>query len=117
MVFFISICAFGLIRQMDFQSYQQIEFCETGVARSAIFVVPYLTIWLNRSYLYTHQLAYMPILYVSTFSSFAIGAIFVKYDIAGQLRERIPIRSIGSNILAILIFILLLALRAMCPML
>lgn len=29
-----------------------------------------------------------------------VGAIFVKYDIAGQLRERIPIRSIGGQYLS-----------------
>lgn len=98
-----------------FRVINRLDFVKLVLLVGAIFVVSYLTIWLNRSYLYTHQLAYMPILYVSTLSSFAIGAIFVKYDIADQLRERIPIRSIGSNILAILVFILLLALRAMCP--
>ena len=93
----------------------RLSFVKLMLLVGGIFVGSYLIIWLNRSYLYTHQLVYMPILYVSTLSSFTIGAIFVKYDIAGLLRKRIPIRSTYNNILAILVFILLLAIRAMSP--
>lgn len=76
------------------------------------FVISYLAIWLNRIYLYTHQWAYMPILYLNLLSSFSIGAIFAKYDFSEQLRKKIPIHTIYSNIIAIFIFILLLTFRA-----
>lgn len=98
-----------------FRVIDRLGFVKLMLLVGVIFIVSYLIIWLNRSYLYTHQLAYMPILYVSTLSSFAIGAIFVKYDIVRQLRKRMPIHSIYCNILGILVFVLLLAVRAMSP--
>lgn len=75
----------------------------------------YLTICLNRDYLYAHQLVYMPILYLSCLPSFIIGACFAKYDVASVLSNLIRIKSIGMNFLWILVFILLLAVRALIP--
>lgn len=80
-----------------------------------VFIFSYFITWLNIHYWHVSRYLHMLILYISLLSSFSIGAIFVKYDIDSQLRERFPIRSIYSNILAILVFILLLALRIMSP--
>lgn len=98
-----------------FRVINNLNFMQLVLLVGGIFIVSYLGIWLNRPYLYSHQLAYMPILYVNTLSSFAIGAIFVKYDISEQLRKKIPIHSIYSNLLIILIFIFLLFVRAISP--
>lgn len=71
-----------------FRVVNYLNFVQLMLLVGGIFVVSYLGIWLNRSYFYSHQLAYMPILYVNTLSSFAIGAIFVKYNISERLREK-----------------------------
>lgn len=80
-----------------------------------IYIISYLIIWQNRSYLYTHQIVYMPIIYINLLCNFSIGAIFAKYDIAKQIQQKISIQSIYSNTLAILVFVFLLMIRALCP--
>lgn len=88
-----------------------IALCVIGV----VYVCSYLTIWFNREYLYTHQLVYMPILYLSCLPSFALGAVFAKYDWFAILKNKIEIKTIGQNILWIAVLVLLLLLRALSP--
>lgn len=79
------------------------------------YILSYLIIWLNREFLYSHQLVYMPILYLSCLPSFALGAVFAKYDWFAILKNKIEIKTIGQNILWITVLVLLLLLRALCP--
>lgn len=80
-----------------------------------VYVFSYFIIWLNREYLYSHQLAYMPILYLSCLPSFALGAIFAKYDWFAVLRSKIEIKTVGLDILWVLLLVFLLMLRALSP--
>lgn len=52
-----------------------------------IYFMSYLTIHLfGATYLYSHQFAYMPILYLSLLFPFVLGAILAKYDIVGKIK-------------------------------
>lgn len=52
-----------------------------------IYFISYLTIHLfGAIYLYSHQFAYMPILYLSLLFPFVLGAILAKYDIVGKIK-------------------------------
>lgn len=79
------------------------------------YVVFYLAIYFNRGYLYSHQLAYMPLLYLSCLPSFALGALFAKEDWFKRLKEKIHLHNVWMNILWLLLLIFLLALRALSP--
>lgn len=98
-----------------FRIINKLNFIKLVLFAGGLFVISYLTIWLNRTYLYTHQIAYMPILYINLLSSFTIGATFAKYDIAKLLRQRIAINSMLGNVVAIIVFILLLVVRTFIP--
>lgn len=80
-----------------------------------VYVLSYLAIWFNREYLYSHQFAYMPLLYLSCLPSFVLGTLFAKQDLFKVLKEKISIPNVGMNMMWILLFILLLVLRALCP--
>lgn len=79
------------------------------------FILTYLTIYINREYLYSHQLVYMPLLYFNCLVSFALGALFAKEDWFQVLKEKIQIKNAWMNILWLLLLVALIALRALSP--
>ena len=79
------------------------------------YCLVYLTMWFNRDYLYSHQLAYMPILYLNCIPSFILGALFAREDWFAKLRERVQIKNTLQNTGWLLLFAGMVFLRSLSP--
>lgn len=57
------------------------------IVTGTLYLLAYVLIHLfGQSYLYSHQLAYMPVLYMSLLFPFMLGAMLVKYDIINKCK-------------------------------
>jgi hypothetical protein len=72
----------GIFHLMD-----RMKFLPVFLITGTIYFISYLLIHLYGAvYLHSHQLAYMPILYLSLLFPFVLGAILVKYDVVNKCK-------------------------------
>lgn len=78
----LAVTSVGIFHLMDIMRFLPV-FLITGT----IYFISYLLIHLYGAvYLYSHQLAYMPILYLSLLFPFVLGAMLVKYDVINKCK-------------------------------
>lgn len=72
-----------------FRLLNKVRFLSVFLMTGILYFIAYVLIHLfGQSYLYLHQLAYMPILYIILLFPFMLGAMLVKYNIVNKCKTR-----------------------------
>lgn len=70
-----------------FRMLNKMSFLSVFIVTGTLYFMAYVLIHLfGQSYLYSHQLAYMPVLYMDLLFPFILGAMLVKYDIVNKCK-------------------------------